>query len=133
MFKQDIGKFGALIGHSFIRNISRYCRDQITLKDRWTDIQLGRVTENELNAQILRVNDHYLSIDIEWVYLYDSPEWHDAVRYLLAMDRDTAIVNMGSNNLCEIIRATQDDSEDAAKARNLAGKMITEAVHWQNR
>ena len=83
---------------------------------------------------IKNINRLYDAISISWAYLIDSDEWMDALRFVLSGNVHVLVVNIGSNELCQIIRETpKDSSRDLQKVDALVEYLIHAAIGWKSR
>ena len=77
-------KCGAILGHSFIKNIKRYVHGEIRQRGKWQEVSSGEIWEPVITAEIMKLDDHYLSIDLQWAYTYACKEWKWAVQSIMA-------------------------------------------------
>ena len=125
VFKKRSKKIAGVIGHSFIKRIKHHCTDSIKQMGFWQPYMEGRITRSLLDAHALQLDNLFSDIAVEWVYVFGTPEWRAAVNRMLEATPEIVVVNMGTNDLCNIIRT------GTGNPQQLAADMVAEAKYWR--
>ncbi len=133
MFKRDIPKFGAVVGHSFIKNIKRYVDSKMIERGIFDEVQSGVRRLNSSTAEMMELDILFAGMVLEWAYVFETDAWRRAMRIVLASRPEILVVNMGSNEICNIIRASpHDDSADLRHVENLVEDIGKAARAWRD-
>ncbi len=133
-FQPTVRKFGAIIGHSFIKNVIEYVRDRLIVKGEWADVTSGRVWEAVKFAKELRLDNLFAAVSLQWAYLFEDDCWKKCIGLILAATPQILVVNIGSNDLCEIMRkAPNDKSGDKMAVESLVKRLIIAGCEWRDK
>ena len=133
MFKAAPRRCGALIGHSYVKNILRYVDSEFAKEGILEAIDSGEKSRGRNTARVMSLNELFYTVTIDWAYLFESPEWIDAIDMALSGQPEILVVNMASNDLCEILRKfPQTNEHDKPEATALANRMMTAAIDWRD-
>ncbi len=126
-------KFGAVIGHSFVKNIKRYVRGRLAETGKWQRIQTDELWEPAQIPEVLRLDKLFAAVAIRWAYLFESPEWNWELGLILAASPQILCVNIGSNDICNIMRASPNDSSGDKRAISaLVKRLVVAACEWRD-
>ncbi len=133
MFKRDIPKFAAVVGHSFIKNVKRYVESKMVDRGIFHEVQSGARRLNSSTAEVMDLDILFAGIVLEWAYVFDTEEWKKAMRIVMASRPEILVVNIGSNEICNIIRASPgDDSADVQNVVDLVDSIGKAARGWRD-
>ena len=81
----------------------------------------------------MQLNELFFTVTIDWAYLFESPEWVHAVDMAMSGRPEILVVNMVSNDLCEVIRKFPHTNEHAKpETLALVNWMIKVAREWRD-
>ena len=133
MFKRQMRRFGGILGHSYVKNIGRYVEFLMEKEGLMDKVRQGKRRRNECTAEVMKLQWLFAGIRIEWAYLFQDDRWKSSVRIMLAARPETLVVNIGSNDLCNIIRKYPNtELNDLREVEELARTILVAARDWRD-
>ena len=73
---------------------------------------MSRSFNEILTFKVLNLNHLFELVSICRVYLFASDDWDDAITYFFHEQSQISAMNLGSNDICNIMHNPNDVSED---------------------
>ncbi len=132
MFRPMQKLTGGVIGHSFIKNIIRYVEREIHDRGWAAEIKAGKRGKGASTAEILELDWHYDLVFMQKSYWFGGDEWQTAVNIVLAGKTDVLLINIGSNDICDIIRNFHNSAGDRLRVESLVTRIVQDGCKFRD-
>ena len=121
MFKHMDKIVGVVVGHSFVKNVIKYIdRERHRCK-------MANCSESGATAEILDLSMQFSLIFMRWAYLFEDDHWNLALCIVLAGRPEVMVWNIGSNDICDIIRNFPDEEHNQDMVESLVMRVVNAA------
>ena len=97
-------KKAVVLGHSFIRSTSDWCKSRRLPLELQRNLERGVVSQGTVNAHIMGLDTPYRSLEFLHTPLCTTPDMDWLVSEAAVRRPDIAVINTGSNDACKILR-----------------------------